>query len=84
MIKRDLRYGMIYLFIFCCKAKIRTVAVVAVVHSHNIQRNVLATEETTVAQGVSHRPIKGQSRSLLPGYTSSTGPIMVTSPYSNQ
>ena len=32
-----------------------------VVDSH-IQRIVLATEETTVAQGVSHRPIKCQSR----------------------
>ena len=35
--------------------------VVVVVDSH-IQRIVLATEETTVAQQVSHRPIKCQSR----------------------
>ena len=35
--------------------------VVVVVDSH-IQRSVLATEETTVTQQVSHRPIKCQSR----------------------
>ena len=35
--------------------------VVVVVHSH-IQRIVLTTEETTVTQQVSHRPIKCQSR----------------------
>ena len=35
--------------------------VVVVVDSH-IQRTVLATEETTVTQQVSHRPIKYQSR----------------------
>ena len=35
--------------------------VVVVVDSH-IQRIVLATEETTVTQEVSHRPIKRQSR----------------------
>ena len=35
--------------------------IVAVVDSH-IQRVVLATEETTVTQQVSHRPIKCQSR----------------------
>ena len=34
---------------------------VVVVDSH-IQRIVLATEETTVTQQVSHRPIKRQSR----------------------
>ena len=33
-------------------------------HSH-IQRIVLATEETTAIQQVSHRPIKYQSRFLL-------------------
>ena len=38
-----------------------TTAVVVVVDSH-IQRIVLATEETTVTQQVSHRPIKRQSR----------------------
>ena len=37
------------------------VIVVVVVDSH-IQRIVLATEETTVTQQVSHRPIKCQSR----------------------
>ena len=39
----------------------RVVVVVVVVDSH-IQRIVLATEETTVTQQVSHRPIKCQSR----------------------
>ena len=39
----------------------RTLVVVVVVDSH-IQRIVLATEETTVTQQVSHRPIKCQSR----------------------
>ena len=38
-----------------------TAVVVVVVDSH-IQRIVLATEETTVTQQVSHRPIKCQSR----------------------
>ena len=38
-------------------------ALVVVVDSH-IQRIVLATEETTATQQVSHRPIKCQSRSL--------------------
>ena len=38
------------------------VVVVVVVDSH-IQRVVLATEQTTVTQEVSHRPIKCQSRS---------------------
>ena len=37
------------------------VVVIVVVDSH-IQRIVLATEETTVTQQVSHRPIKFQSR----------------------
>ena len=39
----------------------KVVVVVVVVDSH-IQRIVLATEETTVTQQVSHRPIKRQSR----------------------
>ena len=39
----------------------RVVVVVVVVDSHS-QRIVLATEETTVTQQVSHRPIKRQSR----------------------
>ena len=38
-----------------------SIVVVVVVDSH-IQRIVLATEETTVTQQVSHRPIKRQSR----------------------
>ena len=37
------------------------IVVVVVIDSH-FQRIVLATEETTVTQQVSHRPIKGQSR----------------------
>ena len=41
----------------------RTRAVVVVVDDSYIQRIVLATEETTVTQQVSHRPIKCQSRS---------------------
>ena len=39
-----------------------TVQVVVVVVDSHIQRIVLATEETTVTQQVSHRPIKRQSR----------------------
>ena len=42
---------------YCRKRRV----VVVVVDSH-IQRIVLATEETTVTQQVSHRPIKRQSR----------------------
>ena len=42
-------------------AMVMVVVVVVVVDSH-IQRIVLATEETTVTQQVSHRPIKRQSR----------------------
>ena len=42
-------------------AGVLVVVVVVVVDSH-IQRIVLATEETTVTQQVSHRPIKCQSR----------------------
>ena len=38
------------------------IAVVVVVDDSHIQRIVLATEETTVTQQVSHRPIKCQSR----------------------
>ena len=40
----------------------RCVVVVVVVVDSHIQRIVLATEETTVTQQVSHRPIKRQSR----------------------
>ena len=39
-----------------------TISVVVVVVDSHIQRIVLATEETTVTQQVSHRPIKRQSR----------------------
>ena len=39
------------------------IVVVVVVDSH-VQRIILATEETTVTQQVSHRPIKCQSRLL--------------------
>ena len=46
-----------HFFYFCTVV----VVVVVVVDSH-IQRIVLATEETTVTQQVSHRPIKCQSR----------------------
>ena len=50
---------------YCCLeqlvASLSAVVVVVVVDSH-IQRIVLATEETTVTQQVSHRPIKCQSR----------------------
>ena len=41
---------------------IDTSTVVVVVVDSHIQRIVLATEETTVTQQVSHRPIKCQSR----------------------
>ena len=41
---------------------INNVNVVVVVVDSHIQRIVLATEETTVTQQVSHRPIKCQSR----------------------
>ena len=47
------KFGFLELFL--------NVVVVVVVDSH-IQRIVLATEETTVTQQVSHRPIKRQSR----------------------
>ena len=43
--------------------KITSTVVVVVVDSH-IQRVVLTTEETTVTQQVSYRPIKCQSRCL--------------------
>ena len=46
--------------------------VVVVVDSH-IQRVVLATEETTVTQQVSHRPIKCQSRLWSQGGTKVNG-----------
>ena len=49
-------------YYLCAKSwYIATKSHVVVVDSH-IQRNVLATEETTVTQQVSHRPIKCQSR----------------------
>ena len=62
-------YGVSYLQAFSfyaeyhvvCSGSVFTAYVVVVVDSH-IQRIVLATEETTVTQQVSHRPIKCQSR----------------------
>ena len=57
----------------------------AVVVDSHIQRTVLATEETTVTQQVSHRPIK--CRSLSRGHKEvrrSAGHIMVTTRYSGQ
>ena len=69
------------------RAQVRFVQVfvVVVVDSH-IQRIVLATEETTVTQQVSHRPIKRQSRlwSQHKEVRRSTGHIMVTTRYSDQ
>ena len=47
--------------LFFDSGSVRDYTVVVVVDSH-IQRIVLATEETTVTQQVSHRPIKCQSR----------------------
>ena len=47
--------------LMCLKMKDDDIGTVVVVDSH-IQRIVLATEETTVTQQVSHRPIKCQSR----------------------
>ena len=57
--------------------------VLIVVDSH-IQRIVLATEETTVTQQVSHRPIKRQSRLWSQRGTKVNGHIMVTTRYSDQ
>ena len=45
-----------------------------------IQRIVLATEETTVTQQVSHRPIKCQSRSWLQRGTKVNGSHHVDNP----
>ena len=59
------------------------VVVVVAVDSH-IQRVVLATEETTVTQQVSHRPIKCQSRLWSQRGRRSMGHIMVTTRYSDQ
>ena len=50
-----------YVCMYACMYLCTYVVVVVVVDSH-IQRIVLATEETTVTQQVSHRPIKCQSR----------------------
>ena len=61
-----------------------TVVVVVAVDSH-IQRIVLATEETTMTQQVSHRPIKYQSRLWSQrGLRRPTGRTMVTTRYSDQ
>ena len=50
------------------------VVVVVVVDDSHIQRIVLVTEETTVTQQVSHRPIKCQSRLWSQGGTKANGP----------
>ena len=47
---------------FCNTNTVFSIIVVVVVVDSHIQRIVLATEETTVTQQVSHRPIKRQSR----------------------
>ena len=58
-LKRYCTISQDYVYIYTCKSPL---VVVVVVDSH-IQRIVLATEETTVTQQVSHRPIiKCQSR----------------------
>ena len=57
--------------------------VVVVVDSH-IQRIVLATEETTVTQQVSHRPINANPACGHKEVRRSTGHIMVTTRYSDQ
>ena len=46
----------------CLKVKLHSATVVVVVVDSYIQRIVLATEETTETQQVSHRPIKCQPR----------------------
>ena len=51
----------LFFFLLFPLSTVDVVVVVVVVDSH-IQRIVLATEETTVTQQVSHRPIKRQSR----------------------
>ena len=51
-----------YLFSLCFFSKSPYVVVAVVVVDSHIQRIVLATEETTVTQQVSHRPIKCRSR----------------------
>ena len=56
---RQLRYFMVVSGVH--SSVVFNACVVVVVDSH-IQRIVLATEETTVTQQVSHRPIKRQSR----------------------
>ena len=56
---------------------------VVVVDSH-IQRIVLATEETTVTQPVSHRPINANPACGHKEVRRSTGHIMVTTRYSDQ
>ena len=51
----------LYVYVCVYGGRHAVVVVVVVVDSH-VQRIVLATEETTVTQQVSHRPIKCQSR----------------------
>ena len=54
-------HSRVALLCYCMLHVMRNPRVVVVVDSH-IQRVVLASEETTVTQQVSHRPIKCQSR----------------------
>ena len=65
-------------------AEVGVVVVVVVVVDSHIQRIVLATEETTVTQQVSHRPIKCQPACVHKEVRRSTGHIMVTTRYSDQ
>ena len=48
--------------VYWTTTRLSGITVVVVVVDSHIQRIVLATEETTVTQQVSHRPIKRQSR----------------------
>ena len=57
----DVKLGASHCFLVAHSSWSNGTVVVVVVDSH-IQRIVLATEETTVTQQVSHRPIKRQSR----------------------
>ena len=63
--------------------KIVIVVVVIVVDSH-IQRIILVTEETTVTQQVSHRPINADPACGQKYLPRSTNHIMVTTRYSDQ
>ena len=56
------KYVCMYVCIYVCLYVCMYACVYVVVVDSHIQRIVLATEETTVTQQVSHRPIKCQSR----------------------